>query len=106
MTIQRSLIQPGQVRILIREQAWLLLISKEFQLSRHAGMDCRHPQHMGMLISHHPWPLGSGNPCRNDGLVGWLKILSNQVATDRVYNIGYNNPVKLLAFIETLEKSV
>jgi hypothetical protein len=37
------------------------------ELSRHAGMDCRHPGHRDVIHLGHPWPLGSGNPCRNDG---------------------------------------
>jgi type I restriction enzyme M protein len=34
---------------------------------RHTGRDCRYPEHRDVSNSSHPWPLGSGNPCRNDG---------------------------------------
>ena len=27
---------------------------------------CRHPVHRDVVRANHPWPLGSGNPCRND----------------------------------------
>ncbi|MGF1615375.1 MAG: hypothetical protein ACFCVA_16110, partial [Gammaproteobacteria bacterium] len=33
----------------------------------HTGMDCRYPEHRDVIPGGPPWPLGSGNPCRNDG---------------------------------------
>ena len=37
-----------------------------FELSRHTGRDCRYPEHREVNVDCPPWPLGSGNPCRND----------------------------------------
>jgi hypothetical protein len=48
------------------------------ELSRHAGMDCRHPGHRDVIRAGHPWPLGSGNPCRNDG----PKLISTTLRMD------------------------
>ncbi len=36
-------------------------------LSRHSGMDCRNLGYRDVLGPRHPWNLGSGGPCRNDG---------------------------------------
>ncbi|MEN8261333.1 MAG: cation transporter, partial [Pseudomonadota bacterium] len=36
--------------------AFVYLISKEFQLICHAGMDCWHPGHMDVIGPHRPWP--------------------------------------------------
>ena len=36
------------------------------ELSRHTGRDCRYPEHREVNVDCPPWPLGSGNPCRND----------------------------------------
>jgi hypothetical protein len=36
------------------------------KLTRHAGMDCRHPGYKDVILDNHPWPLDSGIPCRND----------------------------------------
>jgi hypothetical protein len=71
----------------VRLNSTFILISKEFQLIRHPGMDCRHPGRMDVIGAHHPWPLGSSNPCRNDGLDGWLKILSK---SEHSLNTGSN----------------
>ena len=38
------------------------------ELSRHTGRDCRYPEHREVNVDCPPWPLGSGNPCRNDGV--------------------------------------
>ncbi|MGH8499843.1 MAG: hypothetical protein ACRERV_13720, partial [Methylococcales bacterium] len=62
------------------------LIMKMIQQHRHTGRacpgrDCRGIagiQSTEMCLGCHPWPLGSGNPCRNDGFIGWLKHLANQ----------------------------
>ena len=32
----------------------------------HTGMDCRYPEQRDVIQGGPPWPLGSGNPCRND----------------------------------------
>ena len=37
------------------------------ELSRHSGMDRRNPDCMDASKPRHPWSLGSGAPCRNDG---------------------------------------
>ena len=39
------------------------------KLSRHSGMDCRNPDCREATDPCHPWSLGSGGPCRNDGCV-------------------------------------
>jgi len=40
---------------------------KTVDLSRHSGMDRRNPDCRDATNSSHPWSLGSGGPCRNDG---------------------------------------
>ncbi len=37
------------------------------ELSRHSGMDRRNPDCRDATNPCHPWSLGSGDPCRNDG---------------------------------------
>ena len=37
------------------------------ELTRHSGMDRRNLSYRDVLGPHHPWNLGSGDPCRNDG---------------------------------------
>ena len=37
------------------------------ELSRHSGMDRQNPDCRDATNLCHPWSLGSGNPCRNDG---------------------------------------
>ncbi len=37
------------------------------ELGHHSGMDCRNPDCMDASTPSHPWSLGSGDPCRNDG---------------------------------------
>lgn len=37
--------------------------------NRHTGMDCRYPGHKDVIWVDLPWPLDSGIPCRNDGLL-------------------------------------
>ena len=37
------------------------------ELSRHSGMDRRNPDCRDATNPYHPWSLGSGDPCRNDG---------------------------------------
>ena len=41
-------------------------INNTVELSRHTGRDCRYPEHREVNGDCPPWPLGSGNPCRND----------------------------------------
>ena len=38
----------------------------DVELSRHTGRDCRYPEHREVNVDCLPWPLGFGNPCRND----------------------------------------
>ena len=38
------------------------------ELSRHSGMDRRNPDCRDANNPYHPWSLGSGDPCRNDGI--------------------------------------
>ena len=51
------------------------------KLSRHSGMDCRNPDCREATDPCHPWSLGSGGPCRNDGCV---KVISNNEPTKRI----------------------
>ena len=37
------------------------------EISRHTGMDRRYPDCKDAPKPDHPWSLGSGGPCRNDG---------------------------------------
>ena len=37
------------------------------EISRHSGMDRRNPDCRDATNPYHPWSLGSGDPCRNDG---------------------------------------
>ena len=44
------------------------------KLSCHAGRESAarvgwYPHHRDVNVTYHPWPLGSGNPCRNDDTV-------------------------------------
>jgi len=48
------------------------------KLSRHTGMDCRYPEHREVNLVCPPWPLGSGIPCRNDGL--FLNLMAVKLA--------------------------
>ncbi len=41
--------------------------SDNFQIRRHTGRDCRYPSYRDVSSPSHPWNLGSGDPCRNDG---------------------------------------
>ena len=41
--------------------------SDNFQIRRHTGRDCRYPGYRDVSSPSHPWNLGSGDPCRNDG---------------------------------------
>ena len=41
------------------------------ELSRHTGRDCRYPEHREVNVDCPPWPLGSGNPWRNDAVFRW-----------------------------------
>ena len=59
--------------------------------NRHSGMDCRNPDCRDASDPRHPWSLGSGAPCRNDGnftsgfdlILGnppWIKVEWNEQA--------------------------
>ena len=39
------------------------------KLNRHSGMDRRDPDCRDANNLRHPWSLGSGGPCRNDGIL-------------------------------------
>ena len=44
------------------------IIPNAVEISRHSGMDGRNPDCMDASSSDHPWSLGSGAPCQNDGV--------------------------------------
>ncbi len=46
------------------------------ELGRHSGMDCRNPDGMDASKPRLPWSLGSGDPCRNDGVLGLVETSS------------------------------
>ena len=41
---------------------------------RHTGMDCRYLEHRDVKRLSRPWILGSGIPCRNDGVLNLLYL--------------------------------
>jgi len=45
----------------------VVLDANAVDIGRHAGMDRRYPDCMDASNPDHPWSLGSGGPCRNDG---------------------------------------
>ncbi len=64
-------VQSEAERLALTFPVLIFLIRKILQQGlkelRHTGMDRRYPDCMDAPKPRHPWNLGSGDPCRNDG---------------------------------------
>ena len=62
---------------------------------RHSGMDRRNLGYRDVLGPRHPWNLGSGDPCRNDGV--YFSVLAQNegccLKVDTRNLTRYNNPI-------------
>ncbi len=57
------------------------------KLGRHTGRECRYPEYREVNLAYPPWHLGSGTPCRNDGLFLDLMALFLELACRNNKNV-------------------